>query len=230
MTFKCVKFSNRHQEHDEPVDTFITVLYTLTEHCGYAVLHDEMLRDRIVVGIQDHRLSEKLQLDPLLTLAEVVKKQQAIVREDKNEKEMLPSECPVQTVHKGRGDIRINRPPFRQSNTPSSKSCPWCADHDHQNCPARNASCHLCSKQGHFQTVCRSAPHASQVHSNESHHDPPSETFLGGVSCQGKPSLWTVTVGVATISEHMHNSIGSPPLSPPTMSLKGPSNYTLPVT
>ena len=74
---------------------------------------------------------------------------------------------------------------------------------------------------------------------------PPPETFLGGVSCQGKPNPWTITLqlnGVATkllidtgaevtvISEHIHNSIGSPPLLPPTRSLKGPSNYTLPVT
>ena len=34
-------------------------LYALAEHCGYADLHDEMIRDRIV-GLRDARLSEKL--------------------------------------------------------------------------------------------------------------------------------------------------------------------------
>jgi len=39
----------------------------LVEHCSYGNLHDEMIRDRLVVGIKDAKLSEKLQLDPDLT-------------------------------------------------------------------------------------------------------------------------------------------------------------------
>ena len=53
------------------------------------MFHDEMIRDRIVVGIRDAKLSEKLQLDAELTLskavtqvrqAEAVKLQQPLVR------------------------------------------------------------------------------------------------------------------------------------------------------
>ena len=47
----------------ETVDAFITALYELAEHCSYSELHDEMIRDRIVVGINDPKLSEKLQLN-----------------------------------------------------------------------------------------------------------------------------------------------------------------------
>ena len=82
--FERARFNRRRQEEGEPVDAFITALYTLAEHCGYGGLHDEMVRDRIVVGIRNSALSEKLQLDPDLTLqsaitqvrqAEAVKKQ-----------------------------------------------------------------------------------------------------------------------------------------------------------
>ena len=68
---------------------FITALYALAEHCGYSALHGEMIRDWIVVGILNSSLSEKLQLDPHLTLAravtqacqaEAVKQQQLLVR------------------------------------------------------------------------------------------------------------------------------------------------------
>ena len=38
------------------------------ESCDYGPLRDEMLRDRIVVGIRDAAMSEKLQLDPELTM------------------------------------------------------------------------------------------------------------------------------------------------------------------
>ena len=43
-------------------------LYGLVEHCEYEHLHEEMIRDRIVVGLQDATLAEKLQLDPDFTL------------------------------------------------------------------------------------------------------------------------------------------------------------------
>ncbi|UYV61897.1 hypothetical protein LAZ67_1007006 [Cordylochernes scorpioides] len=61
------------QEEGEPIDKFITSLYNLAESCEYATLHDEMIRDRIVVGVRDKNLSERLQLDESLTLEKAVK-------------------------------------------------------------------------------------------------------------------------------------------------------------
>ena len=74
----------------ESVDDFITDVYRLAEHCEFSELHNEMVRDRIVVGIKDSQLSEKMQLDRKLTLekavsmapqSETVKQQQTVVRE-----------------------------------------------------------------------------------------------------------------------------------------------------
>jgi len=56
------------------------------EHCGYGQLRDEMVRDRLVVGLLD---ASQMQLDPELTLekalsmaqhSEAVHKQQPVVR------------------------------------------------------------------------------------------------------------------------------------------------------
>ena len=49
------------------------LLYNLAESCSYAEVKDEMIRDRLVVGIQDMALSEKLQLDAELTLEKAKK-------------------------------------------------------------------------------------------------------------------------------------------------------------
>ena len=49
VIFERARFNRRRQEEGESVDSFITALYTLAEHCGYGELHDEMVRDRIVV-------------------------------------------------------------------------------------------------------------------------------------------------------------------------------------
>lgn len=89
IIFEQAKFNQRRQEEGETVDTFITALHSLTEHCNFGTLTDEMIRDRIVVGLLDAKLSEKLQLDPDLTLpkainhvqqSKAVKKQQTLMR------------------------------------------------------------------------------------------------------------------------------------------------------
>ena len=41
---------------------FVTALYGLAQHYQFGTLHDEPIRDRIVVGLLDQNLSERLQL------------------------------------------------------------------------------------------------------------------------------------------------------------------------
>ena len=68
VIYERARFNQRKQLEGESVDTFITALHSLAEHCMYGELRDEMIQDRIVVGLLDTALSEKLQLDPELTL------------------------------------------------------------------------------------------------------------------------------------------------------------------
>ena len=72
--FERAKFNQRCQREGDSVDNFITSLYCLSEHYGYGNLRDEMIRDRIVVGILNPRLSEQLQLDPDLKLETTITK------------------------------------------------------------------------------------------------------------------------------------------------------------
>ena len=72
VIYERAKFNLRRQGDGESVDSFITAVYGLAEYCGYGNLHDEMIRDRIVVGIRDSSLAKKLQLDSELTLTKAV--------------------------------------------------------------------------------------------------------------------------------------------------------------
>ena len=65
-------FNRRVQKPDESVDSFITDLHRLAEFCEYGDLHDQLIRDRIVVGLRDAKVSEKLQTDSELTLEKAV--------------------------------------------------------------------------------------------------------------------------------------------------------------
>ena len=89
--FEQAKFNQQKQEEGEPVDYFITNLYCLAKHYGYGDLQDELVRDHIVIGIWDRKLSKKLQLEkkPMLEEAitkvcqsEVIRKQQSITKAD----------------------------------------------------------------------------------------------------------------------------------------------------
>jgi len=85
-----VLYNRLNQNDSDSVDDFITRLYSQVDKCRYGNLRDEIMRDRIVVGIKDKYLSEKLQLDSELTLeravnqvrnAELVKLQQKELQE-----------------------------------------------------------------------------------------------------------------------------------------------------
>ena len=72
VTFERARFNMRVQEESESVDSLITDLYTLAEFCVFGDLHDELIRDRTVVGIRDKNLSERLQLESELTLSKAI--------------------------------------------------------------------------------------------------------------------------------------------------------------
>lgn len=57
----------------ESAEEYITVLYSLVELCEYGDMKDEMLWDRLVVGIRNAKVSETLQMQANLTLKEANK-------------------------------------------------------------------------------------------------------------------------------------------------------------
>ena len=58
--FERARFNGRAKKESESVEQYITELHDFVEVCAYGVLKDEMIRDRLVVGIRDLSLSEKL--------------------------------------------------------------------------------------------------------------------------------------------------------------------------
>ena len=51
------------------MDSFLTLLYQVVEHCNYRDLRNERIRYRIIVGLH---VSERLQTDPELTVDEPI--------------------------------------------------------------------------------------------------------------------------------------------------------------
>ena len=56
----------------EPIDTFIQDLYKLSESCDYGNLREDLIRDRIVVGVFSDALSDSLQAKSDLSLKKAI--------------------------------------------------------------------------------------------------------------------------------------------------------------
>ena len=83
VIFEQAHFNHRNQLEGESAEQYITTLYRLVETCKYGTLRDEVLRDRLVVGIRDAALSESLRMDADLTLEKAKKavRQKEVVKE-----------------------------------------------------------------------------------------------------------------------------------------------------
>ncbi|UYV67627.1 hypothetical protein LAZ67_5001401 [Cordylochernes scorpioides] len=163
IIYERAKFNSRIQEDREPVDEFITSLYKLAESCEFEGLHEQLIRDRIVVGVRDKALSERMQLDSELTLEKAVKmvRQQEAVRQQQVDLQR-PSES--QKVNQVKFNSKKQSP--KQQQQPSRKKeksakirsrCPKCGGFTHregQACRAEGQRCNLCSKTGHFANCC----------------------------------------------------------------------------
>ena len=174
VIFERARFNMRIQCEGESVDNFITDLYTLAEFCNFDTLHDELIRDRIVVGIRDKALSERLQLEADLTLSKAINlvRQKEVVRKQQN---LISSSVFTGSNVDVLNDKRQARPKQEQQNwlrkekqakaTPrevllksDKKKCDRCFGplHKRIHCPARNSQCHSCGKTGHWKKACRS--------------------------------------------------------------------------
>ena len=65
VIYERARFNKRNQQSGETAEWYIMVLYDLVGNCDYG---EELICDRLVVGICNNALSEKLQLDATLTL------------------------------------------------------------------------------------------------------------------------------------------------------------------
>ncbi|XP_062855259.1 uncharacterized protein K02A2.6-like [Trichomycterus rosablanca] len=213
VIFERAKFNQRQQELGESVDCFITALHCLAEYCGYGALHDEMVRDRLVVGLRDTKLSEQLQMDPELTLVKAVTRARQS-EQIKKQQEMLKSHfkadasnTQLDSVH---SQQRWNHKSTRAkpqsslsvSNTARKKTikhtqCKRCGDlrgHSLQQCPAKDVVCNHCRKKGHYARVCRTKRlnDGNVAILTEGVED--EEVFLGSLTAKADEGPWMTEI------------------------------------
>ena len=163
ITFERHKFNIRNQEENESIDQYVTVLRTLAATCEFQTLHDGLIRDRIVCGIRNQTIKERLlresELTPQKTLDicrafELSRKQVKSLNDQSSAN--VDALGKDQRKHNHRGNYRRhnNKP---DTGKPPNNSCGNCGRvHEPKSCPAYGKKCNNCHKLGHFAKLCRS--------------------------------------------------------------------------
>ena len=257
LIFERAKFNRRYQLENESVIDFIEDLNKLAETCNYGDLKDELIRDKIVVGIHNKALSEKLMNDESLTLdkaikkvkaSELIKEQQQMLKGDGEDAKVAAIQKKKQNSHRRyKPNTEEKKRDFQGSEPDSSdKKCYRCGRsplHRRHDCPAKSNKCYNCQKIGHYASVCKGKSISAVEQGSDS--DSETEVFLGEVrSKNNTDSKWHVDLhigdtsvtfkldtgaDVTVIPEAVYNNAKLKPLSKSNRKLFGPGHSPLSV-
>ena len=122
---------------------YVAELRHLSEHCEFGMTLNEMLRDRLVCGVEEPKIQRRLLAEPDLTFDKAFELAIASESADKNAKDLQPPASTSSTVNRMQ----------------HKKICHRCGDkHNAADCKFKTAECRKCGKKGHIARVCRSKP------------------------------------------------------------------------
>lgn len=179
-------FNNRTRKQGESIAIYISELRKLSEHCCFGTTLDEMIRDRLVCGINDETMQRRLLAEEdTLTLAEAIRITQAMETATKNthqikngENNLTSSANHVSSQQKD-NENKARRKPFKKTNpslpktkfTPNANNCNRCTSTRHKSheCMFIKEKCYKCEKIGHIAKACQSTAVEKPKKRDETH-------------------------------------------------------------
>ena len=155
VIYERYRFNNRKQEPGENIAAYLTELKTIAKNCQHEdITPEEILRDRIVLGIRDDKMRERLLRFNDLTLQKA--------EQTEHQVKLMGASSTVNALNQGRSKNNKLSTPSRASNYKPQKqtsrgNCGRCGKtHAKQKCPAFGQKCHRCGNMNHYQALCRS--------------------------------------------------------------------------
>ena len=137
------KYHTRMREPKETVNDFVAELCALARHCNFGDSLNDLLRDRLVCGINDDAIQHRLLLEKKLTFEKALEFATSMEAAKQNLTELQSTaQSQPAEVHKV-----TNSPCYRCGR-----------NHPPDKCKFRTARCRNCGKIGHIQRACRSGP------------------------------------------------------------------------
>lgn len=166
--FERYVFGRLKQEDGELIDSFVTRLREKAAACEFGTMKDELIRDKLVLGITDEGARHCMLRERDLKLDEAIRICRASEVMDSSLKTMsLGSSGPGDSINATQGQ-RYGRRSASKSSEPTNTSaqlqgmretgeCKYCGTRHKRGrdlCPAFGKSCRSCGIASHFAKVC----------------------------------------------------------------------------
>ena len=143
-------------QEDRSFDIFVTDLRRKAEYSDFGAIKDSLIRDQIVVGINDSKLRERLLRETDLTLEKAIK----LCRITEQSQEQLKIFISPTTQTGNIDAVKKKEPPVdttksKNENSPRIMKCKFCvASYNRGNCAAYGTTCHNCNGRNHYARCC----------------------------------------------------------------------------
>lgn len=182
VIYERVKFNQLIQEPNQSIHQFIIALQTQAKLCDYGgTIVEELIRDRIVVGVRDKNLREYLIDIENLDLPTCIQKAKQYVSYHEQAAKMHTmhnKEDNADAIVERRGTLGYTKRAYKQEDQPREKKlsaeCEKCGNMTHKKgyCPAGRSRCLKCNGIGHWAKA-KACPKNKRV--NEIEEQEPEE-------------------------------------------------------
>ena len=172
--FQRFEFSRRNQEAEESIEQCVAVLWNMAKSCGFCgCMYDKLLMDRLILGVRDEKVREKLiswkslDLQSAIDLCKSLEIASAQLKEMK-EVEVInavtnetPSRSGTRPKDGSKGAYgRRTRPSLGKAQEGGMLKCKFCCrSHEFRKelCPAWDKKCNKYGNKNHFSVsvLCR---------------------------------------------------------------------------
>lgn len=152
VAVKRYQFNSRSRERGESVSKYVAELRHLAIDCEFGESLNEMLRDRLICGVNDSRMQRRLLSEADLDYDKALKIAQAMEMADKDAEQLKGDKAAPET------EGAINKAGSCENRKRGSNvSCYRCGGrHKAPVCRHKETVCHKCGVKGHIARACRS--------------------------------------------------------------------------
>ncbi|KAL1461086.1 hypothetical protein WDU94_013017 [Cyamophila willieti] len=162
ITMMRYQFLTRYQQKNEPMESFISDLKIKSLNCELKELRDDLVRDMIIIGMNDAQLKEKLLSRDNLKLEDVVTECRTAAITKKHVKEMQEKSCQNSNIllctkqeDKTIDRVRCSGCHGRRHEERKCFKCGGPYQFGHK-CLMKNIKCFRCNEFGHIARNCES--------------------------------------------------------------------------
>ena len=163
VTIQRFKFNSRSRQEGESVATFVAALRHLAIHCEYGVSLSDMLRDRLICGVNDDRIQRRLLAEAKIDFTKALAVAQAMETAEREAQHLQTTKVEKAVPTTEEAVHNTSGGDTKRWGGGSSQNCYRCGGkHRSSSCWHLETKCHACGKKGHIAKVCLSKKKGSQ--------------------------------------------------------------------